>query len=135
MAATAQEKAYNLKDSYVADLVDKGKKDAPVMPETNHGDVAIDPVTLGIGAAAVGAATSIWHLPELEQGAKAVVGALYNTSFDKDRGEAENFKQNRGPALLNLFTGLGGYDPSNYDQDHFDKTGKIRPDSNRKYIY
>ena len=135
MAATAQEKAYNLKDNYVADLVDKGKKDNPVLPETKHGDVAIDPITLGIGAAAIGAATSLWHLPEIEQGAKAVVGTLYNTDFKEDRGQAENFKQNRGPALLNLFTGLGPYDPNNYDQDHYDKTGKIIPDSNKKYIY
>ena len=127
MAATAQEKAYNLKDNYVADLVDKGKKDTPVLPETKHGDVAIDPITLGIGAAGVAAATSIWHLPELEQGAKAIVGAVYNTKFEKDRGRLENFKQNRGPALLDLFTGLGSYDPGNYDQDHYDKTGKIRP--------
>ena len=66
MAATAQEKAYNLKDNYVADLVDKGKKDTPVLPETKHGNVALEPITSMIGLT-LAAGAALHFTPELNK--------------------------------------------------------------------
>ena len=128
MAATAQEKAYNLKDGYVADLVDKSKKNTPVLPETNHGEVAIDPITIGIGAAVATSAAGLWHLPEMHEAATGLTGAIFNTEMRETRGQKarrENDKQNRGPSLLKMI-GIGNYDRFNYDKRHFDRTGKIK---------
>ena len=119
MAATAQEKAYNLKDNYVADLVDKGKKDNPVLPETKHGDVAIDPITataLGIGGLLAAKGAAIWHIPEL------------NRAFGNDKrpeAEYQNDLQNKDKVLLNLVTNTG-YRSDGYDTDLYKRTGKIK---------
>ena len=129
MMASSKDKAIALKDSYVDSLV-KGGVTKPVqgMPETNHGEVAIDPVSIGIGAAAVGSAVGLWHLPEMKETMTGLTGAVFNTEMRETRDQKarrENHKQNRGPALLKMF-GIGNYDPFNYDEDHFDRTGKIK---------
>ena len=119
MAATPQEKAYNLKDSYVADLVDKGKKDAPVMPETKHGDVAIDPITataVGLGGLLAAKGAFIWHMPEI----------MRATGQDKrPEGEYQNDLQNKGKSLLNMVMDTG-YRSQMYDEDLFKRTGEIK---------
>jgi len=119
MAATAQEKAYNLKDSYVADLVDKGKKDAPVMPETDLGDVAIDPITatvVGLGGLLAAKGAAIWHIPEI----------MRATGADKrPEGQYQNDLQNKGKVLLNKVMDTG-YRSHMYDEDLFKRTGEIK---------
>jgi len=127
--ASSKDKAIALKDSYVDTLV-KGGVTKPVqgMPETNHGEVALDPVTIGIGAAVAGSAVGLWHLPEMHETMTGLTGAVFNTEMRETRDQKarrENHKQNRGPALLKTF-GIGNYDPHNYDEDYFDKTGKIK---------
>ena len=126
--ASSSTKAIELKDAYVSDLISKGHGKQPEikMPEVNHGDVAIEPVTMAIGAAIAGAAT-LWHTPEVMSGFKSVLGPLTGTKFQKERaGVIENDKQNRGKRLLKQF-GIGDYNSEDYDPEHFNKTGKIKP--------
>ena len=131
--ASSKDKAIALKDSYVDTLI-KGGVTEPVqyMPETNYGDVALDPVTIGIGAAMATSAAGLWHLPEMHETMTGLTGAVFNTEMRETRGEKgrrENHKQNRGPALLKML-GIGNYDPFNYDEDYFDRTGKIKKKTN-----
>ena len=80
MMASSKDKAIALKDSYVDTLV-KGGVTEPVqrMPETDQGEVAIDPVTIGIGAAVAGSAAGLWHLPEMHETMTGLTGAVFNT--------------------------------------------------------
>ena len=126
--ASSSAKAIELKDAYVSDLISKGHGKQPEikMPEVNHGDVAIEPVTMAVGAAIAGA-TALWHTPEVMEGIKSMIGPVYGVKIDKeDPGRHENDKQNRAGLLLGQF-GIGNYDSDNYDREHFSKTGKIKP--------
>jgi len=117
--ASSKDKAIALKDSYVDTLV-KGGVTEPVqgMPETNHGEVALDPITASLGVAAVAGAV-IHHLPELN---KAVGSYGY-----LPRGSFENDKKNRVKSNIKTLTGFGDYDSTDFNRRHFDKTGEIKP--------
>jgi len=98
----------------------------PRLPETDHGEVALEPLTMAIGAAVAGAAT-LWHQPEVIRGFEAVLEPLTGSKFPKEpAGRIQNDKQNRGKRLLKQF-GIGNYNSDNYDREHFRKTGKARP--------
>ena len=126
--ASSSTKAIELKDAYVSDLISKGHGKQPEikMPEVNHGDVAIEPVTMAVGAAIAGA-TALWHTPEVMEGIKSMIGPVYGVDIPKeDPGRLENDKQNRAGLLLGQF-GIGNYNSEDYDPEHFNKTGKIKP--------
>ena len=116
---SSKDKAISLKDSYVDSLV-KGGVTEPVqgMPETDHGNVAIDPITASLGVAAL-AGVAIHHLPELN---KAVGSYGY-----LPRGSFENDKKNRVRSNIKTLTGLGDYDSTDFNKHHFDKTREIKP--------
>jgi len=126
--ASSKEKAVGLKDAYVSDLISKGHGKQPEikMPEVNHGDVAIEPLTMAVGAAIAGA-TALWHTPEIMEAGKSIVG----DRAKEDPGRHQNDKQNRGRLLLNQL-GIGNYNSNNYDREHFRKTGKARPMSDEQ---
>ena len=115
---SSKNKAIQLKDAYVSDLISKGQGKQPEikMPETNHGEVAIDPITAIVGGAALTNAAIGYFMPDI----------LKHTtdSYDGREGEYENDKANRGKHLLNMFTDTG-YRSHIYDKEHFEKTGKI----------
>ena len=103
--ASAEQKAISLKDSYVDSLVkNKATNSVQNMPETDYGEVALDPVTAAIGIGALGAA-AVYHLPELTH-------AISAGNTWKDELDLKHEQKHRGAYLLNNFTGLGPYKPN-----------------------
>ena len=115
--ASSKDKAIALKDSYVDGLIKDGvTKPVQGMPETDYGEVALDPITAAVGIAALGSA-AMYHLPEINN----AVGGYFG-----DEGAFRNDQQNRGRSLLKTF-GIGDYDKYDYNDAHFDRTGEIKP--------
>ena len=75
--ASSSAKAIELKDAYVSDLISKGHGKQPEikMPEVDHGDVAIEPLTMAIGAAVAGAA-ALWRTPEIMEAGSNILSGL-----------------------------------------------------------
>ena len=119
MMASSKDKAITLKDSYVDKLV-KGGVTKPVqgMPETDHGEVALEPVStmVGIGLAA---GTVMHHFPEINKD----LGGYWASP----KGSCENAKKNRVRSNLKNLFGIGDYDSHDFNHRHFDKTGEIKP--------
>ena len=117
--ASSKDKAIALKDSYVDTLVKGGVTEpAQRMPETNHGEVALEPVSTMIGIG-IAAGAALHHLPELN---KAVGSYNY-----LPRGSYEKDKKNRVQSNIKTLTGFGDYDSTDFNHQHFDKTGEIKP--------
>ena len=119
MMASSKDKAIALKDSYVDTLV-KGGVTEPVqgMPERDHGEVALEPISASIGLG-IAAGAVFHHLPELKK-AMGSYGYL-------PRGSFENDKKNRVRSNIKTLTGFGDYDSTDFNRQHFDKTGEIKP--------
>ena len=117
--ASSKDKAILLKDSYVDSLV-KGGVTKPVqgMPETDHGEVALEPVSTMIGLG-IAAGATLHHLPELKK-------AVGNYGY-LPKGSFENDKKNRVQSNIKTLTGLGDYDSTDFNHQHFHKTGEIKP--------
>jgi hypothetical protein len=118
-ASSAKDKAHALKDSYVDTLVKGGVTEpAQRMPETDLGKVALEPVSTMIGLG-VAAGAVLHHLPELNK-------AVGNYGY-LPRGSFENDKKNRVKSNIRTLTGFGDYDNTDFNKQHFDKTGEIKP--------